>query len=232
VTPTSVLVVDDERRYRELVEMNLSRRGYRVLQAVDGLSALDVVEREAPDLVILDLMLPDLDGYEVCRRIRESSSVPIIMLTARAEDTEKVRGLRLGADDYVTKPFSADELLARVDAVLRRSDAGRAVESHPFHDGDLRIEFAQHRVTLRGHDVELTPTEYKLLAQLASNAGRVMVQEELLRRVWGPGYDHASELLHSAVRRLRVRIEDDPASPRRILTRRGVGYLLAKPSVI
>ena len=210
--------------------MNLSRRGYRVLQAVDGLGALDLIEREAPDLVLLDLMLPDMDGYEVCRRIRETSGVPIIMLTARAEDAEKVRGLRLGADDYVTKPFSAEELLARIAAVLRRSEAARTGDAGPFECGDLRIDFGQHRVTMRGRDVDLTPTEYKLLAQLAANAGRVMVQEELLRRVWGPGYDGASELLHSAIRRLRLRIEEDPATPRWILTRRGVGYLLAKPA--
>ena len=180
-------MVDDERRYRELLEMDLSRRGYRVLQAADGRRALQVIEEGDMDLVILDLMLPDMDGYEVCRRIREMSSVPIIMLTARVEETDKVRGLHAGADDYVTKPFSAEELLARVEAVLRRSEGGRPADVRPFEAGELRIDFARKQVTLRGRDVDLTPTEYGLLAQLAANAGRVMVQEELLRRVWGPG---------------------------------------------
>ena len=229
MTPTSVLVVDDERRYRDLLDMNLSRRGYRVVQAADGLGALNVIEQETPDLVILDLMLPDMDGYEVCRRIRERSSVPIIFLTARADDAEKVRGLQVGADDYVTKPFSAEELLARVEAVLRRTDNARAGEAQTFEAGDLRVDLVRHQVTLRGVELDLTPTEYKLLAQLAANAGRVMVQEELLRRVWGPGYEGANELLHTAIRRLRVRIEDDPAAPRYIQTKRGIGYLLSKP---
>ncbi len=226
--PTTVLVVDDERRYRELLELNLSRRGYRVLQASNGLSALNVAEREAPDLVVLDVMLPDLDGYEVCRRIREYSSVPIIMLTAKAEESQKIRGLQLGADDYVTKPFSADELLARVDAVLRRSEATRARLGATFDGGDLQIDYAQHRVTLRGVEVALSPGEYRLLEELAVNVGRVMVQDELLRRVWGEGYAGDAAVLQTAIRRLRSKIEDDPASPRRVLTKRGVGYWLPK----
>lgn len=227
---TSVLIVDDERRYRELLEMNLSRRGYRVLQAADGLSALNLVEREGPSLIILDVMLPDMDGYEVCRRIRAYSGVPIIMLTAKAEQAEKIRGLQLGADDYITKPFAADELLARVEAVLRRSEAarGRSLGS-TFDGGDLHIDFSQHRVTLRGREVDLSPGEYRLLEQLAVNAGRVMVREELVRRVWGSGYSADAALLQTAIRRLRSKIEDDPASPRRVLTKRGVGYWLSKP---
>lgn len=224
----TVLVVDDERRYRDLIEMDLSRRGYGVLLAGDGLRALDLVEQGSPDLVVLDLMLPDMDGYEVCRRIREVSSVPIIMLTARAEEADKVRGLRSGADDYVTKPFSAEELLARVEAVLRRAEAGHPSDEPPFDSNGLHIDFAEHRVTVHGRDLELTASEYRLLAQLAANAGRVMVHDELLRRVWGPGYDGASELLHTAIRRLRRKIEDDPASPTYILTKRGIGYLLPK----
>lgn len=224
-----MLVVDDERRYRELLEMNLSRRGYRVLQAIDGLGALNAVEREELDLVVLDLKLPDMDGYEVCRRIREQSTVPIIMLTARAEEEQKIRGLRLGADDYITKPFSADELLARVDAVLRRTEAARGASlSATFDSGDLHIDFDQHRVTLRGQEVELSPGEYRLLEQLAANAGRVIVQDELLRHVWGPGYSGATELLQTAIRRLRRKIEDDPGSPHYIVTKRGVGYVFSK----
>ena len=227
--PTTILVVDDERRYRELLEMNLTRRGYRVLVAGDGISALNVAEVELPDLIVLDLMLPGMDGYEVCRRIREYSAVPIIMLTARAEDTQKVRGLELGADDYVTKPFSADELLARIDAVLRRarSAPGSALGAE-LVDGDLRIDFRQRRVTVRGEEVDLTPGEYRLLAELAAYVGRVVVQDELLRQVWGAEYVGAAELLQTAIRRLRRKIEDDPSAPRYILTKRGVGYLLAK----
>ena len=224
---TTVLVVDDERRYRELLEMNLSRRGYRVLQAADGLSALNQVELEAPDLVMLDLMLPDMDGYEVCRRIREYSNVPIIMLTAKAEPTQKVKGLAIGADDYVTKPFSAEELLARVDAVLRRAEAGRP-EAAAAEFGDLHIDYAQHLATVAGREIDLTPGEYRLLERLALNAGRVVVQDELLRRVWGQGFEGETALLQTAIRRLRSKIEDDPAAPRHVLTKRGVGYWLPK----
>ena len=224
---TTVLVVDDERRYRDLLEMNLSRRGYRVLQAADGLSALNQVELEAPDLVMLDLMLPDMDGYEVCRRIREYSNVPIIMLTAKAEPTQKVQGLAIGADDYVTKPFSAEELLARVDAVLRRAEAGRP-ETAAADFGDLHIDYAQHRATVAGREIDLTPGEYRLLERLALNAGRVVVQDELLRRVWGQGFEGETALLQTAIRRLRSKIEDDPAAPRHVRTKRGVGYWLPK----
>ena len=222
---TTVLVVDDERRYRELLEMNLTRRGYRVLQAADGLSALNQVELEAPDLVMLDLMLPDIDGYEVCRRIREHSSVPIIMLTAKAEPAQKVRGFASGADDYVTKPFSAEEVLARVVAVLRRAEAGRT-EASVADFGDLHIDYAQHAVTVAGREIDLTPGEYRLLERLAVNAGRVVIQDELLRRVWGEGFDGETALLQTAIRRLRSKIEDDPAAPKYVLTKRGVGYWL------
>ena len=224
---TTILVVDDERRYRELLEMNLTRRGYRVLQAADGLSALNQVELETPDLVMLDLMLPDIDGYEVCRRIREHSSVPIIMLTAKAEPAQKVRGFAIGADDYVTKPFSAEEVLARVVAVLRRAEAG-PTDAAVADFGDLHIDYAQHAVTVAGREIDLTPGEYRLLERLALNAGRVVVQDELLRRVWGEGFDGETALLQTAIRRLRTKIEDDPAAPKYVLTKRGVGYWLPR----
>ena len=224
---TTILVVDDERRYRELLEMNLTRRGYRVVQASDGLSALNQAELESPDLVVLDLMMPDMDGYEVCRRIREYSSVPIILLTAKAEPAEKVRGFAIGADDYVTKPFSADELLARVEAVLRRAAAGRTAP--PGADfGELHIDYAQHRVTVSGREIDLTAGEYRLLERLALNAGRVVVQDELLRFVWGEGFAGETAVLQTAIRRLRSKIEVDPAAPRYVLTKRGVGYSFAK----
>ncbi len=225
----SVLVVDDEPRYRELLDMNLTRRGYRVRHAVDGLGALNAVEAEEPSLVVLDLKLPDRDGYEVCRRIRTYSRVPIIMLTARAEPAEKVRGLAVGADDYITKPFSADELLARVDAVLRRAGSGqRSSLATTFESGDLHIDFAAHRVTVKGEQVGLSAGEYRLLVELTTNAGRVLLQDELLSRVWGPDYIGASALLQTAIRRLRRKIEEDPSSPRHVLTKRGVGYQFAK----
>lgn len=224
----SVLVVDDERRYRELLDMNLTRRGYRVLQAGDGLGALNLMEQEAPDLVVLDLMLPDMDGYDVCRRIREHSRVPVIVLSAKAEQAQKVQAFAAGADDYVTKPFGADELLARVEAVLRRAEAAPERRSAAFDHGDLHIDLVEHRVTVRGEEVDLTAGEYRLLEQLAANAGRVMVQDELLRRVWGPEYCGDSALLQTAIRRLRSKIEDDPASPRLIVTKRGLGYSLSR----
>jgi two-component system KDP operon response regulator KdpE len=226
----SVLVVDDDRRYRDLLELNLARRGYRVLTAPDGLTVLNLLEREPVDLLTLDLMLPDIDGYELCRRIRAYSDVPIVMLTARAEEASKVRGLTLGADDYVTKPFGADELLARVEAVLRRRGAAAPMVTRPpLVDGDLAVDFARHRVTLGGREVHLTPHEYRLLYHLASNAGRVLVHEEILRRVWGSGYEDQTEVLHTTVRRLRRKIEQDPSAPRHLLTRRGIGYMLAAP---
>ena len=226
-----VLVIEDEGRYRELLELNLTRQEYRVLLAADGLAGLNLLEYETPDLVVLDLMLPDISGYEVCRRIREYSTVPIIMLTQRGEPADIVRGLSLGADDYVTKPFWADELLARVAAVLRRSQPAAAVATPPpLVSGDLAIDFAQHRVMVGGRDVRLTPSEYKLLYHLALNAGRVLVHEELLQRVWGRGYAGETDLLHSAVRRLRRKLEPDQAAPRYVLTARGVGYWLGSPS--
>ena len=225
----SVLVVDDEARYRELLDMNLTRRGYRVRHAVDGLGALNAVEAEEPSLVVLDLKLPDMDGYEVCRRIRTYSRVPIIMLTARAEPAEKIRGLAAGADDYITKPFSADELLARVEAVLRRARSARGSSlAATFDSGDLHIDFGAHQVTVRGEAIELSAGEFRLLAELATNAGRVLLQDELLGRVWGLDYIGSAALLQTAIRRLRRKIEVDPSAPRHVLTTRGVGYRFAK----
>ncbi|MBI3965004.1 MAG: response regulator transcription factor [Chloroflexi bacterium] len=223
-----ILVIDDERRYRDLVELNLTRRGYRVVTASSGLGGLNSLERDGPDLVVLDLLLPDIDGYEVCRRIREFSTVPIIMLTARAEESQKVQGLRLGADDYVTKPFGADELLARIEAVLRRIDRREPLPVlSVFRTGDLVVDFARRQVWLDGTLIDLTAGEYKLLHTLALHPGQVLVQEELLRRVWGPEYEDDADLLYSAIRRLRRKLGDDPNNPRYIQTRRGIGYTLA-----
>jgi two-component system, OmpR family, KDP operon response regulator KdpE len=229
IRPT-VLVIEDDRRYRDLLELNLTRHGYGALLAPNGLTGLNLLERDAPELVILDLVLPDMDGFEVCRRIREYSAVPVIILTGRAEAAQKVRGLQAGADDYVTKPFGAEELLARVAAVLRRCRQDGGTEAPAvFACGDLVIDFAARRVAVGGREVHLTPSEYRLLQHLALNAGRVLVQDELLRRVWGPGYEDQPEVLHTAVRRLRRKLEPDPAAPRYVLTRRSIGYVLAAP---
>ena len=224
-----VLVIEDERRYRELLELNLRRRGYRVTLAEDGRRGLDLFERDSPDLVLLDLVLPDSDGFNICRQLREHSQVPIIILTARMEEGQKVRALNMGADDYVTKPFGVEELLARVEAVLRRSGVAETTRPPPFVGDGLVIDFVSQRVTLNSHEVHLSLTEYKLLHHLAINAGRVVVHEELLRRVWGPEYQDETDLVHNAVRRLRGSLGDDPQAPRHVLTRRGFGYLLAGP---
>jgi two-component system KDP operon response regulator KdpE len=224
-----VLVVDDDRRYRDLLELSLARRGYRVLLAPDALAGLNLLERDDVDLMILDLMLPDLDGYELCRRVRAYSTLPIIILSARDGEPEKIRALGIGADDYVTKPFGADELIARIEAVLRRTrGAPELIVPPPLVCGDLAIDFAARRVSRRGQPIHLTHHEYRLLYCLALNAGRALVQEELLRRLWGPGFEEQPELLHAMVRRLRRKVEDNPASPRHVLTHRSVGYMLAR----
>jgi DNA-binding response OmpR family regulator len=237
----TVLVVDDERSYRILLDMNLRRAGYRVVQAGTGQEGLAVLEQESPDLVILDLRLPDMEGEEVCRRIRIHPAfrdLPVVMLTARADQINKIRGLQLGADDYVTKPFDIDELVARIGAVLRRArrrgglPTGGAVSTAPaapYAHGDLEIDVVRPRVVVKGVDVICTPTEYRLLAVLVENAGKVLVQDELLRRVWGPGYEGEGALLHTAMWRLRRKLGDDPRQPRHLLSLRGVGYSLAAP---
>jgi two-component system KDP operon response regulator KdpE len=223
-----ILVIDDERRYRELLALNLRHRGYRVALAPDGLTGLNLFERDAPDLVVLDLILPDLEGFEVCRRLREYSQVPIIILSARLAETQKIRGLRLGADDYVTKPFGPEELMARIEAVLRRTEAaGGAITPPPFVGEGLVIDFADRRVTMGGRAVSLGPIEYKLLYHLALNAGQTMGRRELLRRVWGPNYQNEPALLHNAIRRLRDSLGEDPHAPRHVVTRPGIGYFLA-----
>jgi DNA-binding response OmpR family regulator len=213
-----------------LVKANLESSGYKVLTAGDGDQALAIVERELPDLVILDLMLPKMDGYAVCSRIREFSAVPVIMLTARSAPVDLVHGFEVGADDYLTKPFDVSELLMRVQAVLRRSKwPEEVVTRQTFRAGPIEIEFAQHRVTMDGQTVKLTPTEYRLLAYLASNAGRVILHRELLRAVWGPEYGDESEYLRVYVRYLRQKLEPDPANPRYLLTQPGAGYIFYQP---
>ncbi len=226
----NILAVDDEPHVLKLVKANLESSGYRVLTAADGVEAVDAVEREVPDLVILDLMLPKMDGYAVCRRIREFSTVPVIMLTARSAQVDLVHGFEVGADDYLTKPFAAPELLMRVQAVLRRSKWPEEILARQgFKAGPIEIDFAQHRVTVDGEEVKLTPTEYRLLAYLASNANRVIPHRELLRGVWGPEYGEETEYLRVYVRYLRQKLEPVPAEPRYILTQPGAGYMLYQP---
>ena len=225
-----ILVVDDEPRYVRAIQVNLQASGYEVLAARDGQTAIDLAASEAPDLILLDIRMPGLDGYEVCRRIREFSAVPIIMLTALAEDADKVKGLNTGADDYVTKPFSADELLARVRAALRRVELSERQEPHPtFQAGGLLVDFARQRVFVYGQEVNLTPTEYRLLCELVRQAGRVLVPEYLLEKVWGIGYEGENRLLWQAIHRLRRKIEPDPQNPQYIQTRPGIGYVFALP---
>jgi DNA-binding response OmpR family regulator len=226
----SVLVVDDEPHVLKLVKANLETSGYRVLTADDGEQAVQAVESEVPDLVILDLMLPKMDGYAVCRHIREFSAVPIIMLTARSAQVDLVHGFEVGADDYLTKPFSVTELLMRVQAVLRRSKWPEEILSRQgFRSGPIEIDFAQHRVLAGGEEVKLTPTEYRLLAYLATNANRVITHRELLRAVWGPEYGEETEYLRVYIRYLRQKLEPIPSEPRYLLTQPSTGYMLYQP---
>ncbi len=228
---TSILLVDDDPQLIRLVRANLESVGYRVLAAMDARSVLELVNMEMPDMIILDIMLPEIDGYELCQRIREFSDIPIIMLTAKVEDTDKVTGLKLGADDYLTKPFSAQELLARVEAVLRRTKSSEEVKTPPtFTCGHISVDFAQRRVTVRGQEVALTLTEYKLLSQLVSNAGRVMLHRELLAKVWGVEYQDELEYLRAYIRHLRQKIESDPHQPKYILSKPGIGYIFVSPA--
>lgn len=226
-----ILVVDDEPRLVRLVREVLQAVGYRVVVAGDGPAALEQVALERPDLVLLDVLLPrGLDGYETCRRLREFSDIPVIMLTAKAREADKLEGFEVGADDYLTKPFSSKELLARVRALLRRSKRGEEVKSEvSFCCGQLSINFAQHRVFLPDREISLTPTEYELLRQLALSANRLVLHEQLLTTVWGPEYRDDIDYLRAYVRYLRRKIEPDPARPTYILTKPGVGYMLACP---
>jgi two-component system, OmpR family, KDP operon response regulator KdpE len=229
-TKATILAVDDEPRVLKLLKINLEPLGYRVLTAADGEEALRRVESDLPDLVILDLMLPQIDGYTVCRLIREFSAVPIIILTARSAQVDLIHGFEVGADDYLTKPFSVAELVMRVQAVLRRSKWPEEIVSRQaFKTGPIGIDFAQHCVTLNGESVKLTPTEYRLLAYLAMNANRVLLHRELLRGVWGPEYGEETEYLRVYMRYLRQKLETDPANPRYLLTQPGAGYMLYQP---
>lgn len=221
-----VLLVDDEPRLLDSVRMNLEVEGFEVFEAHNGAEALERVRRVLPDIVVLDVMMPLMDGLETLRELRAFSSVPVIMLTVKADERDVIRGLELGADDYVAKPFSQRVLLSRIKAVLRRAEgAGPSGQRSRIQvDENLEIDFDRHEVRVRGELVQLRPTEFRLLYHLATNPGVVMTHETLLSRVWGPEYRDASHYVRLYINYLRQKLEDDPANPRYILTERGVGY--------
>ena len=221
-----ILLVDDEQSVQKLLSFPLRKEGYEVVPALDGRQALDRLRETSFDLVVLDLMLPLLDGFEVCRQVRARSSVPIIMLTARADEIDKVLGLELGADDYITKPFSVREFRSRVKAVLRRAELARAGDpgEEPLEDGGLVIDFEKRTVTCDGELVRLTYVEFEILAALARHPGRVYNRMVLLERVWGDASYRDPRTVDVHIRHLREKLETDPKTPEMILTVRGVGY--------
>lgn len=222
-----ILIVDDEPRYLRLLEANLRTEGYEVVTAQDGLQAIEVFSSQPIDLVLLDIMMPRLDGFATTQRLREFSNVPIIILTAKGEEQDRVRGLDLGADDYLVKPFSATELLARVRAVLRRAQIPSEIGAVRFFThGNLKIDFARAEVWIGEQPVSLSATEYRLLLQFVHNVGKVLTSEELLTSVWGPEYKNDKEILWVSIARLRQKLEEDAHNPRHIVTRSGLGYLM------
>ena len=230
-SPITILVVDDEQRLRDLLRGYLEHEGFRVLTAADGLTALDLARQYAPEVVVLDLMLPNLDGLEVCRRLRTFSDAYVIMLTAKAEEIDRIVGLEVGADDYVTKPFSPRELIARVRAMLRRPRHGPAEAPPdippPQRFGALLIDYARHEVTLDGALVPLTTLEFALLITLAAHPGRVFTRNQLLEHVWGENYFGDDHVVDVHIANLRKKLGDDPAAPHYIATVRGAGYRFA-----
>ena len=230
MTGIKILIVEDDKILLDALKYNLNKEGYRVVTAGDGRQALEVARTEKPDLIVLDIMLPELDGFEVCRILRREMTVPILMLTAKTEEIDKVVGLELGADDYLTKPFSLRELLARIRAMLRRMEMVRqealADEAAPkiIKVADLEIDFARHQVSRGGVALDLSPREFELLAFLARNRGQVFSRDRLLEKVWGYDYAGDTRTVDVHIRWLRQKIEDDPSHPRRLLAVRGVGY--------
>ena len=226
-----ILLAEDELALRDFVSRNLRARSFEVLEASNGLEAMALWERENPHLLILDIMMPRMDGLEVCRRVREHSAVPIIVLTALDAESDKVAALDLGADDYLTKPFGVEELLARVRAVLRRTQWEVAPPASGVKRfGDLEIDLSGHIVRLHGTEVRLSPIEFSLLEQLVTHAGKVLSHRMLLQRIWGPEYGGEAEYLRVYINRLRQKLEHDPAHPRYLLTEPGVGYRFVAPT--
>ena len=226
-----VLIVEDDRTLLDVLKYNLTKEGHDVVTASDGVEALDVARDKKPDLIVLDVMLPKLDGFEVCRILRRETTTPILMLTAKASETDKVVGLELGADDYMTKPFSMREFLARIRAMLRRSEMMKMVESSAKETtpsiikvGGLEIDFARHKVSQSGTTIDLSPKEFDLLAFLLKNREQVFSRDQLLEKVWGYDYAGDTRTVDVHIRWLRQKIEVDPANPRHLLTVRGIGY--------
>lgn len=218
-----ILVVDDEERMVRFIRLNLEQDGFEVVEAFAGQQAMDKLRQTLPDLVLLDVMLPDFDGFEVLRLIRENNDVPVIMLTAKAEEDDRVKGLELGADDYITKPFSPRELTSRVRAVLRRTEGASSTGVIEV-DGRLKIDFDRREVWVEGKLVKLRPTEYRLLYHLVQNAGWVISHDQILAKVWGYEYRDEPHYVRLYVNYLRQKLEKDPSNPKYILTERGVGY--------
>lgn len=225
----NVLVVDDDPRLLRLVRVNLERAGFGVATAGGGAAALDEMAASPPDAVILDITMPGLDGFTLTQQIREISNVPIILLTALSEQSQKVKGLEIGADDYITKPFDPDELVARLRALLRRSMGSTDEGSNVVEAGGLKIDFVRRKVERDGEPVKLTPTEYKLLQALAQQAGKVIPHADLLSKVWGPEYRDDTDYLWVYIRYLRQKLEKDPSSPRYIVSVPGFGYRFETP---
>ena len=228
---SKILVVEDDRNLLEVLKYNLAKEGHTVVTATDGVQALDIARSEKADLIVLDIMLPRLDGFEVCRILRREMTTPILMLTAKAEETDKVVGLELGADDYMTKPFSMREFLARIKAMMRRAEIVKIGESSAkeaaaaiIKVGELEIDFARHTVSRSGTLIDLSPKEFDLLAFLAKNREQVFSRDQLLEKVWGYDYAGDTRTVDVHIRWLRQKIESDPANPKHLLTVRGIGY--------
>ena len=230
-----ILIVDDEPRYLRLMEANLATESYQVIRATNGQQAVELVEAEKPDLVLLDVLMPVLDGFQTLERIREFSPTPVIIVSGKGEEQDRVRGLNLGADDYITKPFSASEMLARVRAVLRRAGPHPVVAGGQgtsiFKHGNLTVDFAHAEVYLDGKMVYLSATEYRILLQLIHSSGRVVASDQLLRDVWGDEYRDDKEILWVSISRLRQKLESDPRNPVHIVTRSGEGYIMPELEV-
>jgi two-component system OmpR family response regulator len=225
---SKILIVEDDQALLDVLKYNLTKEGYSVVTATDGIQALEVARGSKLDLILLDIMLPKMSGFDVCRILRKETTTPILMLTAKDEEVDKIVGLEIGADDYMTKPFSMRELLARIRAMLRRAEMvkPKPVEEAVLRISDLEVDLARHKATLSGTKLELTPKEFDLLVFLARNKGLVLSREQLLERVWGYDYAGGTRTVDVHIRWLREKIEVDPAKPKRLVTIRGVGYKL------
>jgi len=225
-----ILAVDDEERILNFLSSKLKASGYEVLTASNGLEGLEQAQAQEPDLIVLDLLMPKMDGLEMLKELRSFSMVPVIILTAKGTDADRIKGLQLGADDYLSKPFNPDELVARVEAVKRRLEPnGRSRIPEVFNLGHVTIDFKKHKVLVSGEEEYLTRTEWLLLSQLVNNAGRLMLYEELMTRVWGPEYRDDVQLLRTCISRLRSKLENDPTNPRLIRTIPKTGYITDQP---